>query len=105
MPNTMPNTMQHHHVTLRPKADQIEATRVLLLECAMLVANRKAENGPLSWCASFEEAAQVFSVEALFPNQEALAFHQENIQSVLRKFAPCMVAPPETIVRKVFLSA
>ena len=87
----MKHTMQHHHAILRVKADQVEATRVLLLECALLVADRKGENGPLSWFASFDEST--------------LAFHRENIQPLLKKFDDCMVAPPATTVREVFLSA
>lgn len=101
----MQHTMQHHHAILRVKADQVEATRVLLLECALLVADRKGENVPLSWFASFDESTLAFHVEALFPNQEAIAFHQENIQPLLKKFDDCMVAPPATTVREVFLSA
>ena len=100
----MEYTMQHHHVTLRPRADQVDATRALLLQCAMLVIDRKEENGPLSWCASFDETNQVFFVEALFPNQEAVVFHQANIKPVLKKFSACISAPPVTLVRKVFLS-
>ena len=87
----MQHTMQHHHAILRVKAEQVEATRVLLLECALLVADRKGENGPLSWFTSFDEST--------------LAFHGENIQPLLKKFDDCMVAPPATTVREVFLSA
>ena len=99
----MADSMQYHHVTLKPKADRLEETRKLLLQCAVQVLAHKPK-GPLTWCASFDEENQVFLVEALFPNQEAVAFHQNNIKAQLRAFSTCMAAPPETVQHEVFLS-
>ena len=98
----MTNTTQHHHVTLTPRADQIEAARDLLVRCAAQVALKQSEGGPTSWCAIFDESRKVFLVEALFPSQEAVAFHQANIQGLLKEFGPMMAAPPETIIQPVF---
>ena len=70
-------SQQHHHVILTPRADKIDETRGLLRECARLVAARKAENGPTSWCFGFDDATKAFFVEALFPSQDAVAFHRE----------------------------
>jgi len=80
-------------------------TRGLLLECALLVHNRKVEIGPLSWFASVEEAEQTFHVQVLFHNQEAVAFHKENIHPILKKVNALTITPPVTTVREVFLSA
>ena len=101
----MLDTRQHHHITVHPKPEHIHATRGLLLECALLVHNRKAEIGPLSWFASFDDAEQTFHVEVLFYNQEAVAFHKENIQPILKKVNAFTITPPVTTVREVFLSA
>ena len=97
--------MQHHHITVHPKPGHVHTTRTLLLECTLLVHNRKAEIGPLSWFASFDDVEQTFHVEVLFHNQEAVAFHKENIQSVLNKVSAYSITPPRTTVRDVFLSA
>lgn len=101
----MPTTMQHHHVTLSPKGDKVETTRELLVQCAAKVAERRAENGPTSWCTSFDEEKGVFYVEALFAGEEAVKFHQQNIQAIMKAFGPCMAAPPATIIRMVFAHA
>ncbi len=98
----MTHTRQHHYVTLAPRADQIDAARDLLERCAKQVALKQSENGPTSWCACYDEHKKVFVVAALFPSQEAVAFHQANIQSLLREFGPMMAAPPETTIQRVF---
>ena len=92
---------QHHHVILTPRADKIDETRGLLRECARLVAARKAENGPTSWCFGFDEATKAFFVEALFPSQDAVAFHQSNVAPTVKQFGALMAKPPETIIRPV----
>jgi quinol monooxygenase YgiN len=98
----MSDTMQHHHVTLIPREDKLAEARDLLLQCAKQVSLKKDENGPINWCASYDENKKHFFVDALFPNQEAVEFHQNNIQSIVKNFGELMAAPPETIVRSVF---
>lgn len=102
----MPATVStlHHHVILTPRPDQVDATRELLLECARQVSLKKDENGPSSWWASFDEEKGAFLVEALFANQEAVQFHQGNIGPIVKRFGALMAAPPETVVRAVFVS-
>ena len=101
----MTHALQHHHVTLKPKAEQVEETRQLLIACARQVTLRKSQNGPSSWCASFDEARNVFYVDALFPDEAAVKFHQENIGPIVKSFAALMVAPPATVIRPVFCAA
>lgn len=93
---------QHHSVTLIPKADKIGAARDLLEQCAARVAARKAEGGPASWSAAFDAETGRFYVEAAFQNSAAVAFHQANIEDLVRQFGSMMAARPETIVRPVF---
>lgn len=95
-------SQQHHHAILTPQPDKIDQTRALLEECAERVRARKHEGGPLSWCASYDEEKRVFCVEALFPDQAAVAFHQANIQDIVARFGPMMAARPETVIRAVF---
>ena len=92
---------QHHHVILTPRPDKIDETRRLLQECARLVAARKAENGPTSWCFGFDDVAKAFFVEALFPSRDSVAFHQSNVSATVKQFGALMAKPPETIIRPV----
>lgn len=101
----MNNTMQHHHVKLTPQADKLSETRELLLECAQQVALHKHENGPSSWCATYDETAQVFYVEALFADEQAVKFHQANISDIVKRFGSVMAKPPETMILHVFAVA
>jgi len=102
----MPATasMLHHHVTLTPRPDQVDATRELLHECATQVLLKKDENGPSSWWSSYDEVRGVFFVEALFADEDAVQFHQGNIQPIVERFGALMAAPPDTVVRAVFVS-
>ncbi len=98
----MVNSMQHHHVVLVPQADKINEARELLLQCERQVALKQSEDGPSSWCASFDEDKQHFHVDALFLNQQAVEFHQDNIQSIVNDFGKIMAAPPQTQIKSVF---
>ncbi len=100
----MSETMQHYHVTIIPKADKIAEVRELLIETEKQISLKKAENGPVSWSVSFDETENKFVIDALFPNQEAVTFHEKNIESIVNQVGPLMAAPPEMIIRSVFLS-
>ncbi|PSU45409.1 hypothetical protein C9J12_22875 [Photobacterium frigidiphilum] len=101
----MNDTMQHHHVTLIPRGNKVTETYELLLQCAKQVSLKKNENGPISWCASYDENKKHFFVDALFPSQEAVEFHQKNLKPILENASELITAPPETIVRHVFSTA
>jgi hypothetical protein len=101
----MTNTMQHHSVTLIPHENKVNETRELLLQCARQIASKKHENGPISWSASFDENKKHFFVDALFPNQESVIFHQNNIKSIVKNFSTLMAVPSETIIKGVFTIA
>lgn len=96
---------QHHHVTLTSQPDRAFETRELLAQCAERVASKKADNGPVSWCASAGDDDGVFFVNALFETQEAVDFHVANIADIVANFGPLMAAPPETIITPVLVSA
>lgn len=98
----MNKIMQHHHVILIPQKDKLEEARDLLLQCAKQISLKRSENGPVSWCASFDEDKKHFHVDALFPSQEAVEFHVNNIQFIVNQFGKLMAAPPETTVKSVF---
>ncbi|MCA9676391.1 MAG: hypothetical protein H6722_29840 [Sandaracinus sp.] len=98
----MSDSKQHHHVTLVPQPDQIEAARALLVQCAERVSAKRKEGGPLSWCASYDETKRTFYVDALFADEAAVAFHQANIRDLLAGFGAIMAARPETVIRPVF---
>jgi quinol monooxygenase YgiN len=99
------STMQHHHVILVPQSDKVAAARALLEQCGARVAEKRPANGPLSWSASFDAEKGCFYVDALFASDEAVKFHQANIQDLLAGFRPMMAAPPQTIIRPVFTIA
>lgn len=101
---TETSSRQHHEVTFTPMPAQVEAVRELLVRCAAQVT-RQPGVGPSSWCASFDEARQVFLVEAYFPSQSAALNHMVNLQGLLKEFAPLLAAPPQTVIRHVFASA
>lgn len=98
----MNDTMQHHHVILIPQEKKLTETHNLLLECAKQISLKKDENGPTSWCASYDESKKHFFVDALFSNQEAVEFHQNNMKPILKNASELLSEPPETIVRDVF---
>jgi quinol monooxygenase YgiN len=100
----MSETMQHWHVTIIPKADKIAEVRELLIETEKQISLKKAENGPVSWCVSSDETENKFFIEALFPNQEAVTFHTNNVDAISNQIFPLIAAPPEAIIRSVFLS-
>ena len=63
----MSEIMRHYHVTIIPKSDKIAEVRELLIESEKQISLKKAENGPVSWCVSFDETENQFFIEALFP--------------------------------------
>lgn len=101
----MNNTMQHRHAIMIPKPDKVKEVRELLLECEKQISLKKAEGGPISWCASFDETTNQFFVDSIFSNEENLTFHQNNIGSILKGFANLLEAPPETTIHSVFTVA
>jgi len=98
----MSDTMQHYHVTIIPQADKIAEVRKLLIQCEKQISLKKAENGPIIWYSSFDETDNQFFIEALFPNQEAVTFHGNNIESIVNNIGPLLAGPPESIIRSVF---
>ncbi len=95
-------TRQHHLVTLHYNNDKLEQTRGFLLECAQKISLKKNGNEPMSWCASYGVAKNVFSAEAMFQNQDAVKFHQGIIASIVKSFGTFIAATPETIVRNIY---
>ena len=95
---------QHHHVTLTSKPDKATEARELLAQCAERVASKRAENGPVSWCASAGGEEGVFFVDALFETQEAADFQVANVADIVANFGLLMAAPPETIITPVLVS-
>lgn len=98
----MSDSPQHHHVILAPRPDAVDAARELLVRCAERVAAKKAQNGPSSWSASWDENAGHFVVEAVFPSEDAVRFHQENIKDLVANFGSMMAAPPRTVISRPF---
>lgn len=98
----MNTTMQHHHVILVPQQDKKAETHELLLRCAKQVSLMKEQNGPASWCASFDDEKQHYYIDALFISQQALEFHQQNLKEILKQADELLVSPPQVIVKKVF---
>lgn len=98
----MNDTMQHRHAIMSPKPGKIAEIRDLLIQCEKQITLKKAEGGPISWCASFDETTNQFFVDSIFSNEEALTVHQNNIGFILKNFATLLVAPPETTIRSVF---
>lgn len=93
--------MEYQHVTVTPQPDKVAEVRDLLDQVAALVTAKKAENGPMSWCATVSDDGKQFFVEALFENQEAIEFHQANIGDVFVKFFDLIAEPPETTILSV----
>ncbi|QFU22383.1 hypothetical protein FM038_009590 [Shewanella eurypsychrophilus] len=98
----MSDTMQHHHVILIPLDNKLEETRNLLLECAKLTSLKRAEGGPVSWCASYDENKKHFFVDVLFSSQKEADFHHENMGSLLKNSGELLAARPKTVVNYVF---
>lgn len=101
----MNNTIQHRQATMIPKPDKIEAIRELLIQCEKQIALKKAEGGPISWCASFDETTNQFFVDSIFSDEQALAFHQNNIGPILKNIPNLLAAPLETRIYSVFTIA
>lgn len=101
----MNNSMQHRHAIMTPKPDAIAAIRDLLNKCKKQISLKKGEGGPISWFASFEESTNQFFVDSVFLNEEALAFHANNIGFILKDLPPLLASPPETIIHSVFTIA
>ena len=98
----MSDTIQHRHAIMIPKQDKIDEIRALLTQCAHQITAKKAEGGPISWCASFDEASNRFFVDSIFANEADLAFHQKNIGPILKGMFDLLEAPPEATVHTVF---
>jgi quinol monooxygenase YgiN len=97
----MNDTMQHRHAIMTPKSDKIVEVRDLLIKCEEQISLKRAEGGPISWCASFDEATNRFFVDSVFADEEALAFHQNNIGPILKGVPALLAAPLETILQPV----
>ena len=101
----MNNKMNHRRATMTPQSDKIAEIRDLLEQCGRQIALKKDEGGPLSWFASFDEETNLFYVDSVFTDDEALAFHQRNIGPILKGLPPLLAAPLETEIRPVFTIA
>ena len=101
----MNNTIQYRQAIMTPKADKIDDIRQLLIQCEKQISLKKAEGGPISWSASFDEATSLFYVDSIFANEEELMFHQKNIGSILKEMPPLLAAPLDTTIRSVFTVA
>jgi hypothetical protein len=101
----MNDTMNHRRAIMTPKPDKIAEIRELLMKCATQISLKKAEGGPISWFASFEESTNQFFVDSIFLNEEALKFHQNNIGPILKGIPPLLAAPLETTIHSVFTIA
>ena len=98
----MSNTMTHRHATMIPKSDKIDEIRELLVQCEQQISLKKAEGGPISWSASYDEESNRFYVDSIFADEEQLAFHQQNIGPILKGMFPLLEAPPEATIYAVF---
>ncbi|MEM7343150.1 MAG: hypothetical protein AAF485_02825 [Chloroflexota bacterium] len=101
----MSNTMQHRRAIMTPKPDKVEAVRELLKKCETQISLKKAEGGPTTWFASFDETTNQFFVDSVFASEEALAFHQSNIGPILKGVPALLAAPLDTTIRDVFTIA
>lgn len=101
----MNDTIQHRQAMMIPKPDKVAEVRELLIQCEKQISLKKAEGGPISWCASFDETANQFFVDSIFSNEDALAFHQNNIGPILKGIPSLLVAPIETTIHAVFTIA
>ncbi len=101
----MSNTMEHRRAIMTPKPDKIEAVRELLVTCEKQISLKMSEGGPVIWFAAFDETTNQFYVESIFANEEALAFHQNNIGPILQDLPPLLTAPLETTIHAVFTIA
>ena len=101
----MSNTMEHRRATMTPKSDKVEEVRELLIRCGEQISLKKAEGGPVTWFASFDETTNQFYVDSVFSSKEALAFHQNNIGFILKDVPALLAAPLETTIRAVFTIA
>ncbi len=101
----MNDTIQHRQAIMTPKPEKIQEVRELLIQCEKQISLRKAEGGPISWCASFDETTNQFFVDSIFANEDALAFHQNNIGPILKGVPPLLAAPLQTTIHTVFAIA
>ncbi len=101
----MNDSMNHRRAIMTPKPDKVADIRELLIQCEKQISLKKAEGGPVSWFASFDENTNLFYVDSIFANEEALAFHQNNIGPILKNIPPLLAAPLETAVHPVFTIA
>ena len=101
----MNDTIHHRQAIMIPKPDKVAEVRELLIQCEKQISLKKAEGGPISWCASFDETANQFFVYSIFSNVEALAFHQNNIGPILKGIPSLLAAPIETTIHAVFTIA
>lgn len=101
----MNNTIQYRQAIMTPKADKVNEVRELLIQCEKQISLKKAEGGPISWSATFDEDTNLFYVDSIFANEDELMFHQQNIGSILKGMPPLLAAPLDTTIRSVFAVA
>jgi len=101
----MNDTMNHRHAIMTPKPDKIAEIRELLIKCEKQISLKKAEGGPISWFASFDESTNQFFVDSVFADEEALTFHQNNIGPILKGIPPLLAAPLDTTIHAIFTMA
>lgn len=101
----MNNTLEHRRATMTPQMDKIAEIQELLTQCEKQISLKKAEGGPVSWFASFDETTNKFYVDSIFASPDALAFHQQNIGPILKNLPPMLAAPLETTIHPVLALA
>ena len=87
------------------KPDKIEEVRDLLIQCAEQISLKLNEGGPDAWFATFDEETNQFYLDSVFANDEALAFHQNNVGPILKNMPPLLATPLDTTINTVFTTA
>ncbi|NRA11745.1 MAG: hypothetical protein HRT57_07310 [Crocinitomicaceae bacterium] len=92
----------HSRGAFKVKAEKFEEFKVLVIESQVQIAEKIAENGPMSWDASFDADNNVIYIDSVFENQVALEFHQKNIKQIIQDAMPLFAEPSESVESEVF---
>ncbi len=88
--------------TFKVKPEKFEEFKALVIESQVLIEAKISENGPMNWDASFDKDSNTIYIDSVYENEEALLFHQNNIQQIVQDAMPLLAAPPESVDSEVF---
>jgi len=103
MENTQVNLPAiHNQGTFKVKPEKFDEFKHLVIKSLELIKAKISQNGPVSWDASFDKENNIFYINGVFQDMEAVKFHQGNIADIVKEAGPMLAEPPVSIITEVF---